>query len=39
MTGYFLDRHVLHGPQVKHSITDRRMEARLRFLERLAARP
>jgi DNA repair protein RecO (recombination protein O) len=33
LTGYFLDRHVLHGP-----VTDRRLEARGRFLERLAAR-
>jgi DNA repair protein RecO (recombination protein O) len=32
LTGYFLDRHVLHGP-----VTDRRLEARARFLERLAA--
>lgn len=32
LTGYFLDRHVLHGPT-----TDRRLEARARFLERLAA--
>jgi len=33
LTGYFLDRHVLHGP-----VTDRRLEARGRFLERLADR-
>jgi DNA repair protein RecO (recombination protein O) len=33
LTGYFLDRHVLHGP-----VTDRRLEARARFLERLASR-
>jgi DNA repair protein RecO (recombination protein O) len=39
LTGYFLDRHVLHGPQVKHSITDRRLESRARFLERLASTP
>jgi len=31
LTGYFIDRHVLHGP-----ITDRRMEARSRFIDRLA---
>ena len=31
LTGYFLDRHVLHGP-----VTDRRLEARARFLDRLA---
>ena len=37
LTGYFLDRHVLHGPQLKGSATDRRMEARSRFIERLAA--
>ena len=36
LTGYFLDRHVLHGPQAKGSATDRRLEARGRFLERLA---
>ncbi|HVZ00126.1 MAG TPA: DNA repair protein RecO [Dongiaceae bacterium] len=34
LTGYFLDRHVLHGPA-----TDRRLEARARFLDRLASRP
>jgi DNA repair protein RecO (recombination protein O) len=34
LTGYFLDRHVLHGPN-----TDRRLEARARFIERLSARP
>jgi len=33
LTGYFLDRHVLHGP-----VTDRRLEARARFLDRLASR-
>ena len=38
LTGYFLDRHVLHGPQAKGSATDRRLEARGRFLERLADR-
>jgi len=38
LTGYFLDRHVLHGPQAKDSATDRRLEARGRFLERLADR-
>jgi DNA repair protein RecO (recombination protein O) len=32
LTGYFLDRHVLHGP-----ITDKRWEARSRFIDRLAA--
>jgi DNA repair protein RecO (recombination protein O) len=32
LTGYFLDRHVLHGP-----ITDKRMEARSRFIDRLAS--
>ncbi len=32
LTGYFLDRHVLHGP-----ITDKRMEARGRFIDRLAS--
>jgi DNA repair protein RecO (recombination protein O) len=32
LTGYFLDRHVLHGP-----ITDKRLEARSRFIDRLAA--
>lgn len=37
LTGFFLDRHVLHGPQVKGSGTDRRLEARLRFLDRLAS--
>jgi DNA repair protein RecO (recombination protein O) len=37
LTGYFLDRHVLHGPQVKSSATDRRLEVRARFLERLGA--
>jgi DNA repair protein RecO (recombination protein O) len=31
LTGYFLDRHVLHGP-----ITDKRMETRSRFIDRLA---
>jgi DNA repair protein RecO (recombination protein O) len=34
LTGYFLDRHVLHGPA-----TDRRLEARARFLDRLASAP
>jgi DNA repair protein RecO (recombination protein O) len=34
LTGYFLDRHVLHGP-----ITDKRMEARSRFIDRLAQVP
>ncbi|HEY4163510.1 MAG TPA: DNA repair protein RecO C-terminal domain-containing protein [Dongiaceae bacterium] len=34
LTGYFLDRHVLHGPN-----TDRRLEARARFVERLAVQP
>jgi DNA repair protein RecO (recombination protein O) len=34
LTGYFLDRHVLHGPN-----TDRRLEARARFIERLSAQP
>ena len=38
LTGYFLDRHVLHGPQAKGTATDRRLEARGRFLERLADR-
>jgi DNA repair protein RecO (recombination protein O) len=37
LTGFFLDRHVLHGPQVKGSVADRRLEARARFQERLAA--
>lgn len=37
LTGFFLDRHVLHGPQLKGSTTDRRLEARARFLQRLAA--
>jgi DNA repair protein RecO (recombination protein O) len=32
LTGYFLDRHVLHGP-----ITDKRMESRGRFIDRLAS--
>jgi DNA repair protein RecO (recombination protein O) len=32
LTGFFLDRHVLHGPAA-----DRRLEARARFLDRLAA--
>jgi DNA repair protein RecO (recombination protein O) len=32
LTGYFLDRHVLHGP-----ITDKRLEARSRFIDRLAS--
>jgi DNA repair protein RecO (recombination protein O) len=32
LTGYFLDRHVLHGP-----VTDKRWEARSRFIDRLAA--
>jgi DNA repair protein RecO (recombination protein O) len=31
LTGYFLDRHVLHGP-----ITDKRLETRSRFIDRLA---
>jgi len=39
LTGFFLDRHVLHGPQLKGSNTDRRLEARARFLQRLAAEP
>jgi DNA repair protein RecO (recombination protein O) len=34
LTGYFLDRHVLHGPG-----NERRLEARGRFIERLAAQP
>jgi DNA repair protein RecO (recombination protein O) len=34
LTGYFLDRHVLHGPG-----NDRRLEARGRFIDRLAAQP
>jgi DNA repair protein RecO (recombination protein O) len=34
LTGYFLDRNVLHGPN-----SDRRLEARGRFIERLAAQP
>ena len=38
LTGYFLDRHVLHGPQAKGTVTDKRMEARARFLGRLAER-
>jgi DNA repair protein RecO (recombination protein O) len=37
LTGFFLDRHVLHGPQLKGSNTERRLESRARFLERLAA--
>jgi DNA repair protein RecO (recombination protein O) len=32
LTGYFLDRHVLHGP-----ITDKRLETRSRFIDRLAS--
>jgi len=32
LTGYFLDSHVLHGP-----VTDKRMEARSRFIDRLAS--
>jgi DNA repair protein RecO (recombination protein O) len=32
LTGWFLDRHVLHGP-----ITDKRLETRSRFVDRLAA--
>jgi DNA repair protein RecO (recombination protein O) len=39
LTGFFLDRHVLHGPQVTGSGTDRRLESRARFLERLGAAP
>ena len=38
LTGYFLDRHVLHGPQAKGTATDKRMAARSRFLDRLTAR-
>lgn len=32
LTGWFLDRHVLHGP-----ITDKRLETRSRFIDRLAS--
>lgn len=31
LTGYFIDRHVLHGP-----VTDKRLETRSRFIDRLA---
>ena len=37
LTGFFLDRHVLHGPQLKGSNTERRLESRARLLQRLAA--